>query len=192
MNRPDATLLLERLREGDADAGAALFELVYGELRARAGALLGAGGGHTLQATALVNEAWMRLDRAGSTPENRAHFLAVAAKAMRSVLVDHARAKRARKRDGGERILLDEALVVYSSRVPDVLELHDELERLTALDARMARVVELRFFGGLSIDETARVLGVGHATVERAWQTARAWLRSRLTDGQDPTSTDGS
>ncbi|MEO0651988.1 MAG: ECF-type sigma factor, partial [Planctomycetota bacterium] len=105
------------------------------------------------------------------------------AKAMRSVLVDHARARQARKRDGGARVLLDEALAVYSSRVPDVLELHDELERLAELDGRMARIVELRFFAGLSIEETADSLGIGHATVERSWQTARAWLRTRLEGG---------
>lgn len=183
MNAPNATILLERLKDGDPSAGEALFELVYGDLRARAGALIGRDAGHTLQATALVNEAWMRIDKAGSTPDNRAHFLAVAAKAMRSVLVDHARARNARKRDGGARVLLDEALAVYSSRVPDVLELHDELERLGELDERMARIVELRFFAGLSIEETAATLGIGHATVERTWQTARAWLRTRLEGG---------
>jgi RNA polymerase sigma factor (TIGR02999 family) len=179
--RGEVTILLERLRGGDVAAADALYLAVYTELHARARRLLGSGAGHTLQATALVHEAWMRLDRAGTPSNDRGHFLAVAARAMRSVLVDHARAKASSRRQGSEvRILLDEALAVYEQRVPDLLELHEELERLAVLDPRLAKVVELRFFGGLSIAEVAEVLELGHATVERDWQAARAYLASRL------------
>lgn len=193
MRQDDVTVLLQRLKGGDESAGQALFEVVYGDLHGRAQRMLGGGAGHTLQATALIHEAWLKLDHAGARPNDRGHFLAVAAKAMRSVLVDHARAKAAAKRpSSGARVLLDEALAVYSTRVPDVLELHDELERLAELDERSARIVELRFFGGLSIAETADVLGLGHATVERGWQSARAWLASRLgPDDSDSPGGDG-
>ena len=181
MTQRDVTVLLERLRGGDEDAGAALFQTLYGDLHARARRLIGPAAGHTLQATALVHEAWLKLDRAGVPDGDRGRFLAVAA---RSVLGDHARARAAEKRPGSRpRLVLDEALAVYAERVPDVLELHDELERLAELDPRGARIVELRFFGGLTIEETAEALELGHATVERGWQSARAYLATRLTDG---------
>lgn len=184
MNPDPVQLLLERLQAGDPAAGEELFEIVYGDLHSRARRLLADSAPNTLQATALVHEAWLKLhgkDGAARNANDRAHFVAVAAKAMRSVLVDHARGKQALKRGGGNaRVILDEALAVYTSRVPDVIELHEELEKLQALDERLARVVELRFFGGLSISETASVLGVGHATVERDWQAARAYLAGRL------------
>jgi len=184
MTQRDVTVLLERLRGGDEDAGAALFQTLYGDLHARARRLIGPAAGHTLQATALVHEAWLKLDRAGVPDGDRGRFLAVAARAMRSVLVDHARARAAEKRPGSRpRLVLDEALAVYAERVPDVLELHDELERLAELDPRGARIVELRFFGGLTIEETAEALELGHATVERGWQSARAFLAARLVDG---------
>ncbi|QDU65383.1 ECF-type sigma factor [Engelhardtia mirabilis] len=193
MRHGDVTVLLQRLKGGDESAGEALFEVVYGDLHDRARRMLGSGAGHTLQATALIHEAWLKLDHAGSDPGDRGHFLAIAAKAMRSVLVDHARAKSAAKRpDSRQRVLLDEALAVYADRVPDVLELNDELDRLAELDARLARIVELRFFGGLSIAETADVMQLGHATVERGWQSARAWLASRLgPDGAGPKGAPG-
>jgi RNA polymerase sigma factor (TIGR02999 family) len=174
--------LLERVRAGDEAASAQLFELAYGELRARAGALLAGGAPSTLQATALVHEAWLKLRGPAGHARDRGHFLAVAAKAMRSVLIDHARAKGALKRgpSEGRRLLLDEALEVYTARVPDMLELHDELERLASLDPRLAQLVELRFFGGLTVDEIAEVMGLGRATVERDWRSARAYLAARL------------
>ena len=185
MDPETVTTLLDRLRSGDDSASGRLYEMVQAELHSRARKLMGAAGPHTLQPTALVHEAWMRIERSGSSAGDREHFLAVASRAMRSVLIDHARAKQAAKRDGGERVLLDDALDVFAERVPDVLELNDELERLAEADPRSARVVELRFFGGLSIEDAASVLGVGHATVERDWRFARAWLSSRLTGEGD-------
>lgn len=189
MNPDPVQHLLERLQAGDPAAGEELFEIVYGDLHSRARRLLADSAPHTLQATALVHEAWLKLhgnEGAARNANDRAHFVAVAAKAMRSVLVDHARGKQALKRGGGNaRVILDEALAVYTSRVPDVIELHEELDKLQDLDERLARVVELRFFGGLSIAEAASVLGIGHATVERDWQAARAYLAGRLGAGDD-------
>ena len=176
------TLLLDRVGTGDRDAYEQLYEIVYDDLRARAVRMLGRSAGSTLQATALVHEAWMKLHGpAGEGMSGRSHFLAVAAKAMRSVLIDHARAKGSTKRASDDRrVVLDEALAVYSSRVPDLLALDDELRELAKLDEQLARIVELRFFGGLSIAETADALGIGHATVERGWSSARAFLAARL------------
>ena len=146
---------------------------------------------HTLQATALVHEAWLRLAKGNvASARERGHFVALAASAMRSVLVDHARARGALKRGGGSRgVPLDEALEVFASRVPDLLELNEELDRLAELDPRAAKTVELRFFGGLSIAETAGVLEVSAATVERDWSTARDFLAARLAPG--PTDAEG-
>ena len=185
MNTETIIALLARLETGDPDAASALFSELYGELHSRAHKLLASERPHTLQATALVHEAWLRLQGAGvEVPSGRSHFLALAARAMRSVLVDHARARSAVKRGGGVRPApLDEALAVFSERVPDLLDLNEKLEELSALDERLARVVELRFFGGLSVDETALVLGIGRATVERDWTAARAYLSARL-DGE--------
>ena len=185
MDPANVTVLLGRVERGDRQAAAELYEIAYAELRERAGRLLGREAGGTLQATVLVHEAWLRLnDGAERGLKSRAHFLGVAAKAMRSVLVDHVRAKGAEKRGGRrERLLLDEGLAIYEERALDVVALNEVLDRLARLDERLARIVELRFFGGLSIEETAEVLGVGHATVERGWTAARAWLRGHLRDG---------
>ena len=178
--------LLARVRTGDADAAGELFELVYGELRQRAQGLLAGQGPQTLQATALVHEAWLKLHGPmtrgtdGSASRDRGHFLAVAAKAMRSVLIDHARAKATLKRGEG-RVLLDEALEAFGEHVPNMLELDEELERLSELDPTLAELVELRFFGGLTVDEVAAVQGSNRSAVERGWRTARAWLAGRLT-----------
>ena len=120
----------------------------------------------------------------GDDLAGRAHFVGVAAKAMRWVLIDHARAKASTKRAGDDsRVVLDEAVAAYSSRVPDLLALNDELEKLARFDEQLARIVELRFFAGLSIAETAEIMGVGHATIERGWGTARAYLAARLGGG---------
>ena len=190
----DVTTLLEAWGRGDEAALNELFPLVYGELHHLAGRYMRAQPrGHTLQATALVHEAYLRLvDRRSVRWEGRAHFLAVAARAMRSVLVDHARRRRAAKRGGAERggaewrLTLGAAGEVAGQEGEadvDVLALDAALTRLAALDPRQARVVELRYFGGLSIEEAARALGVSHATVEREWKTARLWLKRELSAG---------
>jgi RNA polymerase sigma-70 factor, ECF subfamily len=185
--RPDPaqmTLLLQRLTQGDAGAGQTLVPVVTGELRAiAAGLLRRERADHTLQPTALVNEAWMRLvgSPGEAGPEGRRHFFALAAKVMRQVLVDHARRRASEKRGGGQSALpLDEVLASVEVEGLDVLDLNGALEDLAALDERQARVVELRFFGGLEAEETAEVLGVSLSTVEREWRAARAWLWQRL------------
>lgn len=177
------TLLIESANRGDAGASARLMEIVYAELRGLAGAYArDQRAGHTLQPTALVHEAFVKLvESDGKGFVDRAHFFAVAATAMRQVLMDHARAKRALKRGGErERVTLDEGLLAGEQRDLDLLALDDALSELERHDARKHRVVELRFFGGLTAEETARVLGVGLTTVESDWRAARAWLHVRL------------
>jgi RNA polymerase sigma factor (TIGR02999 family) len=180
-----ATRLLERIEGGDAAASAQLLPLIYDELRRIAGGYLRRGGevGPTLQPTALVNEAWLRLV-GGAQPvaaRDRGHFCAIAARAMRNVLVDHRRARAARKRDaGGARETLAGVAASVRERGADVLELHEALERLEALDPELGRLVELRYFAGLSISETSAALDLSTATVERRWRVARAWLREFL------------
>jgi RNA polymerase sigma factor (TIGR02999 family) len=179
----DVTLLLERWSAGDASALDELTPLVYAELRKlAAGYVRRERPGHTLQATALVNEAYLRLiGHRGGAWSGRSHFYGIAARLMRQILVEHARKHRAEKR-GGDRVAvsLDHADEVTSAPDVDILAVHEALERLAAFDDQQARIVELRFFGGLSIAEAAEVLGVGHATVERDWSMARAWLRKEL------------
>ena len=192
-NEP-VTLLLQKMEEGDAVAAEALYDLVYEDLRGRARRILGGAAGQTLAATAVVHEAWLKLAGSRSADwQNRDHFLRVAAKAMRSVVVDHARAKRTDKRGGqAERVRLGEVLQVYEERAIDVLVLNEALERLAAMDGDLARLVELRFFGGLTIAETASVLGVSTPTVERGWRFARSWLRTELSEGEgDASDEDG-
>ena len=166
-----------------------LMALVYDELRALAAAYMkGERAGHTLQPTALVHEAYMRL--AGLEKINwkdKTHFHAAAAGAIRRVLVDHARGKRAAKRGGGrERITISGVEGMHGASQVDLLALEEAMAKLTGLDERKARVVELRFFGGLTIDETARTIGVSTTTVEDDWAFARAWLRSRLGGREQP------
>jgi RNA polymerase sigma factor (TIGR02999 family) len=156
---------------------------VYAELRRQARrALRREGEGHTLQATALVHEAWLRLDgQHDARWESRTQFLAVAAQMMRRVLVDHARTRRARKRGGGAtQVTLGDANQVAAPDNVDVLALDDALARLATLDPRKAQLVELRYFAGLSIPEAAAVLGISPATVGREWVVARMWLRREL------------
>lgn len=177
------TELLAAWGAGDTGASDALVPLVYEELRRQARrALRREGEGHTLQATALVHEAWLRLDgQHDARWESRSHFLAVAAQTMRRVLVDHARARRAQKRGGGEvQISLDDAHAAVAPDTVDVLALDDALALLAAMDARKARLVELRYFAGMSIPEAAAALGVSQATVIREWAVARMWLRREL------------
>jgi RNA polymerase sigma factor (TIGR02999 family) len=136
---------------------------------------------HTLQSTALVHEAYLRLIRQGPADvENRAHFLAVASRLMRQILVDHARGHRAAKRDGGYRLELHEAVAARTDPSLDLLALDDALNELARLDPDQARIVELRYFGGLSIEDTAEVSGVSITTIKREWATARAFLRREL------------
>ncbi|MCC7011333.1 MAG: sigma-70 family RNA polymerase sigma factor [Planctomycetes bacterium] len=180
----DATTFLARSRAGDPRAADELFRLVYAELRALAGNYMrGVNPAQTLQPTALVHEAFLRMVSAEQAEgwESRAHFLGVAAKAMRSVLVDHARAKHAQKRGGAQnRVALDGLIEELEHTGSDLVSLDDALSALAEVDDELARVVELRFFGGLTIEETAKVMGISTATVERAWRTARLWLRDRL------------
>jgi RNA polymerase sigma factor (TIGR02999 family) len=144
--------------------------------------MAGENAGHSLQATALVNEAYLRLvDAKGVAWHDRAHFLAVSARVMRHILVDHARTRRAQKRGGdATRVTFDEALVVTSEPDQDFVALDDALEALATFDERKSRVVELRFFGGLSVDETASVLKVSPATVMGDWRLAKAWLQREM------------
>jgi RNA polymerase sigma factor (TIGR02999 family) len=161
-----------------------LFPLVYAELRRIASReMRRERPGRTLQTTALVHEAYLRLLKDASLSfENRAHFLGIAARAMREILIEHARGRGARKRGGGAvRITLDEVVAPVAEPSIDVLALDEALERLARLDERHARVVELRYFGGLSVEETAAALELSPATVKRAWTLARAWLYRELT-----------
>ena len=179
--------LLADARAGKADALNALLPLVYGELRRVAGGYLRRERpGQTLQATALVHEAYLRLMREQHVSwQNRAHFCAIAANSMRQILVERARARNAAKRGGGvARItLVDEKVGAAAGEDLDVEALHEALERFSAIDPERARLVELRYFGGLTIEETAEVLGQSPATVKRAWALARAWLARELQGG---------
>lgn len=158
-----------------------VFPLVYAELLSLARRQMRGAMPHTLQPTALVHEAWVRLAGGGAPISDRAHFWAVASLAMRQILVDHARRKRRAKRGGGRaRVALEAVDVPVGEGALDVLALDEALTRLSSLEPRLARTVELRYFGGLSVDEAAEVLGVGSATVKRDWSLARAWLRREL------------
>ena len=178
------TSLLRAWGAGDAAASEQLVPLVYEELRRQARhALRREGEGHTLQATALVHEAWLRLDgQHDARWESRTQFLAVAAQMMRRVLVDHARTRRALKRGGSDVqvSLSDVANAAASADAVDVLALDDALARLAVMDSRKARLVELRYFAGMSIPEAAEALGISLATVGREWAVARMWLRREL------------
>jgi RNA polymerase sigma-70 factor, ECF subfamily len=187
-NPGEVTLLLRRLSQGDGAALAALLPLLQGELRAMAHAhMKRQGPGHTLQTTALLHEAWLRLMATHADDyESRRHFLAVAATAMRSVLVDHARGKASQKRGGNRtRVPLEEQLSFSEEGSDVVLAVDEALERLAKLDPELARVAELRCFAGLSSADAALVLGVSKRTIERAWRTARAWLQRELDEAGD-------
>ena len=177
------TQLLLEISGGNRNAVDALLPLVYQELKRIAGGQLrNERPGHTLQPTALVHEAYMKLvDQREVTWQNRAHFLGVAAQVMRRILLDYAKARQREKRGGGVRpVVLDEALVVSEDRASDLVMIDEALTRLEQLDARQAKVVELRFFGGLSVEETAEALGVSAPTVKREWAMAKAWLYREL------------
>jgi RNA polymerase sigma-70 factor (ECF subfamily) len=183
------TELLLKWKCGDQESLRVLLPLVYSELRRLARHHLhGERPNHTLQSTALVHEAYLRLVKPGSVRfENRGHFYALASQMMREILVDYARKRRASKRDGGERLTLDEAVEWTGSKGVDLLALDDALNELAKLNPRQSRIVELKFFGGLSITEVAEVLGVSTATVERDWTVARACLYREInrTDGDE-------
>ena len=182
--RQDITALLQAWSRGDRAALDALFPVVYGELRHQAERFMRRQpAGHTLQTTGLVHEAYLRLvDQRETDWRSRAHFFGVAAKAMRSILVDHARAHRAAKRGAGAtRLTLGQVGDVADRRAEvDVLDLDEALQRLGELDPEKVRLVELRYYVGLSIEEAAEVLEISPATVKRQWNTARAWLRREL------------
>lgn len=181
------TQLLLAWSEGDQTALDKLLPLVNAELRRLASRYLRREStGHTLQTSALVNEAYLRLiDQRQVQWQNRAHFFGIAAQLMRRILIDHARGYHYQKRGGGAlRVSLDEAAAVTEARAAELLAVDEALERLTALDARKGRIVELRFFGGLTEPETAEVMGVSVPTVQREWRAAKAWLHRMLTDGE--------
>jgi len=170
--------LLSKWRAGDQQALQVLVPLVYEELRRIAQHHLRQERcDHTLQGTALVHEAYLRLMKQGPAEiVNRAHFLAVASRLMRQILVDHARKHRAAKRGGGLKLELREGMALQKARDLDLLVLDNALTELARLDHQQSRIVEMRFFGGLSIEDTAAVIGVSRTTVKREWATARAWL----------------
>jgi len=175
-------------RSGDNEALRHLLPLVYEELRRVARRhLRGERPDHTLQTTALINEAYLRLvDQGAPEVHDRCHFVALTSHLMRQILVDYARARLARKRDGGCRVTLAEDIAAPAPGELDVLAIDDALTRLAALDAQQAKVVELRYFGGLSIRETSEALGVSEATVKRDWATARAWLHREIAGARSP------
>jgi RNA polymerase sigma factor (TIGR02999 family) len=178
----DLTQLLRRLRAGDEEAGAQVAAAAYGELRKLAARCLRRERpGHTLQPTALVNEAFLKL-AANNRAEwrDRAQFYAVAARMMRRILVDYARKRAAGKRGGGHQVTLEENLVLREEHIEDVLGVDEVLERLEALDPRQGRIVELRFFSGLTAEEIGEVLGISTPTVKREWSSAKAWLHREL------------
>ena len=179
----DVTRLLVQLTDGDRDVLHELLPLVYDELRKLAANYLRRErDGHTLQPTALVHEAYLRLvDQTQVRWQNRAHFFGVAAQMMRRILVDYARTHNAEKRGGDLQLLsLDENIDVAGTRAADLVALDEALDRLAAIDEQKSRIVELRFFGGLSVEETAEVLGVSAPTIKRQWRMAKAWLYGQV------------
>jgi RNA polymerase sigma factor (TIGR02999 family) len=176
------TALLAKWRAGDERALEALVPLVYNELRRVAHRYLRhERPDHTLQSTALVHEAYLRLLKQGTHEfENRAHFLAISAQLMRQILIEYARRRNAAKRDAGHMLTLYDSMGLLKTRSVDLVALDDALKGLAELDARQSRIVELRFFGGLSVEETSTVLGISPATVKREWATAKIWLHHEI------------
>lgn len=188
-SRSDVTRMLKQASAGDESAINRLLPMVYDELRALAESYLQRENpGHTLQATALVHEAYLRLVKQEDVEwQNRAHFFALAAQAIRRILVDHARGRGRAKRGGDrERVTLDGDVALTSDRDVDLIELDAALEKLARLHERQARIVELRFFGGLTLREAAEVLGVSPRTIDGDWSMARAWLRRELRPDDAP------
>jgi RNA polymerase sigma factor (TIGR02999 family) len=183
----DVTVLLQKWSLGDPAAAEQLAALVYAELRRLAHRYLRRERpDHTLRSAELVHEAYLRMvDQKHANWHDRAHFFAVSANVMRRILVDHARAHHREKRGGGApTLVLNEAIDVHHGRNAELIALDEALDALARLDPRQSRIVELRFFGGLSIEETAEALGLSKATVNRDWVTARAWLSREITAGR--------
>jgi len=181
----DVTNLLDAWSGGDSEALAELIPLVYDELRRMARRYMQSQpSGHTLQTTALIHEAYLKLaDNKVKHFTNRSHFFAVAANAMRHILVDHARSRQSEKRGGGAQVIaLDDAPIVSVERASEIVALDDALKNLSAIDERKSRVVELRYFGGLSVEETAEVLKVSPETIARDWRFAKTWLLRELSN----------
>ena len=182
--------LLEDWHAGEDEALHALVPLVYAELRRVAHQYLrNERAGHTLQSTALVHEAYLRLEKQGAAKfENRAHFLAICARLMRQILVEYGRSRNTAKRDGGDRVTDRVTLdgLAFKSRSVDIVALDDALHELAKLDPQQSRIVELRFFGGLSIEETSDVLKLSPRTVKRHWASARAWLHHQISATSGP------
>ena len=183
---PDATVMLDQLNAGDGKAAERLLTVVYDELHDLAdGFMRRERADHTLQPTALIHEAFMKLvDQSRVNWNGKTHFKAVAAQAMRRILIDHARGKKREKRgDGWRRVPMYDAFQLAASGALDVLSLQDALEKMRALDERQANVVEYRIFGGMTSEETARMLDVSQRSVERDWKMGLAWLRRELSKG---------
>ena len=183
MNSEEVAKLLQEVNAGDARAFESLVALVYGELRRMAGGLMrGQANGHTLQPTALVNEAYLRLIQGRQRWDGRAHFFGAAARAMRQVLIAHARQRAAQKRAGGAvRVTFEDLDVQTPEPLLDILALDEALNALARVDERFTRVMELRYFGGCSLEEIAELTGRSLATVKRDWSYARAWLYDYMT-----------
>jgi RNA polymerase sigma-70 factor (ECF subfamily) len=186
MAEPDSTvtLLLTQVRDGNQEAANQLIPLIYKELRQMAAAFMrGERPGHTLQATALVNEAYMRMVGAGPVEwQSRAHFFAIAAHTMREVLLDYARRARASKRGGSDaqRVELEEEFAIAPDKLEEVIAIDEALERLARIDPRQSRIVELRFFAGLNVEEAGEVMGISPKTIKREWRSAKAWLHREM------------
>lgn len=179
----DITVLLQRLRRGDRDAESTLLALVYDHLHRMASKQFQLERrGHTLQPTALISELYIRLLRDSTVDwQSRGHFYAVAAQTIRRILIDHARAAKAERRpQSRQRVHIDDVLLYSEERADDVLMIDEALRKLEAWDARQAQVATLRYFGGLSVEETAQSLGISERTVKREWSMARAWLSATL------------
>jgi RNA polymerase sigma-70 factor, ECF subfamily len=184
----DVTLLLSQLVKGDNAAASKLFPLLYDELRQLAGIYMRREReDHTLQPTALVHEAYMKLVRQRSIDwQGRGHFFGIAARVMRTILLDHARGHLRDKRGGGQRLVpLDEVFVFAPEQSRELVKLDQALDHLTQIDPRQGKIVELRFFGGLTVEQTADVLGISPKTVKRDWSMAKAWLHGELKKNYD-------
>jgi RNA polymerase sigma factor (TIGR02999 family) len=183
---PNVTELLRNWSDGDKQAQEKLFQVVYNELHRQAARYLrNENPGLSLQTTDLIHEAYLRLTSQQHVEwQNRLHFFAIAAKVMRRILIDHVRSRQAAKRGGSDiRLPLEDAMIVSPARDLDLLALDEALTRLAAIDSQQSQIVELRFFSGLSVEETAKVLDVSERTVKRDWNVAKAWLRRELSRG---------